>query len=63
MTAKKATKQAKAPEAEVVVVTTLKTKGGAWKVAGDKVKAAQVPDLEWRLRAGIVVPASDREDE
>ena len=58
MTAKKATKQA-----EVVVVTTLQTKGGAWKVAGDRVKASQVPDLEWRLRAGIVVPAPDKEDE
>ena len=62
MTAKKATKQAKAPDPEVVVVTTLQTKSGAWKVAGDKVKASQVPDLEWRLRAGIVVPA-DKEDE
>ena len=57
MTAKK-----KSAEPMVVVVTTLKTTGGAWKAAGAKVKASQVPDLEWRLRAGIVVPVSDKEE-
>ena len=52
----------KKPEPQVRVVTTLQTKGGGWKTAGDIVKASQVPDLKWRLAAGIVVPA-DKEDE
>ena len=56
MTAKKKS------EPQVVVVTTLHTLGGVWKKAGDKVKASQVPDLEWRLAAGIVVPVSDKEE-
>ena len=58
MTAKK-----KSPEPEVMVVTTLTTTGGAVKRAGAKVKASQVPDLEWRLAAGIVVPVSDDKEE
>ena len=57
MTAKK-----KSPEPEVVVVTTVTTTGGAVKRAGAKVKASQVPDLEWRLAAGIVVPVEDKEE-
>ena len=57
MTAKKKT------EPQVRVVTTLRTKGGGWKTAGDIVKASQVPDLEWRLRAGIVVPAAEEPKE
>ena len=55
MTAKKKT------EPEVLVVTALQTKSGGWKTAGAKVKASQVPDLEWRLAAGIVVPADKEE--
>ena len=56
MTAKKKS----APQ--VVVVTAIRTTGGAWKKAGDRVKASQVPDLEWRLRAGIVAPVEDKEE-
>ena len=58
MTAKKTTKKT---DPEVLVVTTLQTTGGVWKKAGDKVKASLVPDLEWRLAAGIVVPATEKE--
>ena len=57
MTAKK-----KSPEPMVMVVTTVTTVSGAVKRAGAKVKASQVPDLEWRLAAGIVVPVEDKEE-
>ena len=40
---------------EVMVgAVPVQTQDGGWKAAGSKVEAAQVPDLEHRLKTGIV---------